>query len=149
MSDVTFNIYGGTNQILPNATKGEQHFYGDQFAEAAIRQTAAGNDASDDPASDNEAEQQLALYIINKERAKDYTSQLRRCTLAREVGGIVATMVDNRDITKEQAVTQVFIDKLVPFLANVGKGKTIDNLRTHINNALEEHKSLQRAPRGI
>lgn len=152
MSDVTFNIYGGTNQILPNATKGEQHFYGDQFAEAAIRQTAAGNDASasdDAPASDNEAEQQLALYIINKERAKDYTSQLRRCTLAREVGGIVATMVDNRDITKEQAVMQVFIDKLVPFLANVGKGKTIDNLRTHINNALEEHKSLQRAPRGI
>ena len=91
----------------------------------------------------------MALYIINKERAKDYTSQLRRCTLAREVGGIVATMVDSRDITKEQAVMQVFIEKLVPFLANVGKGKTIDNLRTHINNALEEHKSLQRAPRGI
>ena len=149
MSDVTFNIYGGTNQILPNATKGEQHFYGDQFAEAAIRQTSAGNDASDAPDSDKEAEQQLALYIINKERAKDYTSQLRRCTLAREVGGIVATMVDSRDITKEQAVMQVFIEKLVPFLANVGKGKTIDNLRTHINNALEEHKSLQRAPRGI
>ena len=33
MSDVTFNIYGGNNQILPNATKAEQNFYGDQFAE--------------------------------------------------------------------------------------------------------------------
>ncbi len=148
MSDIIFNISGGNNQILPNATKGEQHFYGDQFAEAALRQSAAGQ-ATDDNASDNEAEQQFALYIINKERAKDYTSQLRRCNVAREVGGIVATMVDNRDLTKEQAVTQAFIDKLAPFLCNVGKGKTVDNLRTHINNALEEHKSLQRAPRNM
>ena len=147
MSDVIFNIYGGSNQILPNAAKAEQNFYGDQFAEAALRQSSADNAASGDSASGNGAEQQFALYIINKERARDYTSQLRHCTVAREVGGIVATMVDNRDITKEQAVMQVFIDKLIPFLANVSKGKTIDNLRTHINNALEEHKCLQRMPR--
>ncbi|MDV3121331.1 hypothetical protein RJT13_06670 [Segatella copri] len=36
MSDVTFNIYGGNNQILPNATKAEQNFYGDQFAEKTL-----------------------------------------------------------------------------------------------------------------
>ena len=26
-SSVNINIYGGTNQILPNATKAEQHFH--------------------------------------------------------------------------------------------------------------------------
>ncbi len=144
MSDIIFNISGGNNQILPNATHAEQHFYGDQFAEAALRKSS---DATDN--ADSEAEQQLALYIINKERARDYTSQLRRCTMAREVGGIVATMVDDRGITKEQAVTQAFIEKLLPFLDGVVKGKTIDNLRTHINNALEEHKTLLRAPRHL
>ena len=27
-SNVTFNIYGGNNQILPNATEAVQNFYG-------------------------------------------------------------------------------------------------------------------------
>ncbi len=145
MSDVTFNIYGGNNQILPNATKGEQHFYGDKFAEDALHKSAT--DADSQPTEKDEAEQQFALYIINKERVRDYTMQLRRCTVAREVGGTVATMVDNRDITKEQAVTQMFIEKLLPFLSNVSKGKSIDNLRVAVNNALEEHKNLQRTTR--
>ncbi len=145
MSDVTFNIYGGNNQILPNATKGEQHFYGDKFAENALHKSVA--DADSQPTEKDEAEQQFALYIINRERVRDYTMQLRRCTVAREVGGTVATMVDNRDITKEQAVTQMFIEKLLPFLSNVSKGKSIDNLRVAVNNALEEHKNLQRTTR--
>lgn len=29
-SSVNINIYGGTNQILPNATKAEQHFHYEQ-----------------------------------------------------------------------------------------------------------------------
>ena len=35
--NITFNIYGGNNQILPNATKAEQHFYGDLFTKEALR----------------------------------------------------------------------------------------------------------------
>lgn len=35
-SNVTFNIYGGNNQILPNATHAEQHFYGNEFAEKML-----------------------------------------------------------------------------------------------------------------
>ena len=58
MSDVTFNIYGGNNQILPNATKAEQNFYGDQFAEKTL--------AKDGEASQplTEEEQALSIYII-------------------------------------------------------------------------------------
>ena len=35
-SNVTFNIYGGNNQILPNATEAVQNFYGDQFADQKV-----------------------------------------------------------------------------------------------------------------
>ena len=54
MSDVTFNIYGGNNQILPNATKAEQNFYGDQFAEKML-------------AKDGEASQPLTDELIVKQ----------------------------------------------------------------------------------
>lgn len=42
MNDVTININGGNNQILPNATEAVQNFYGDQFAEKKLSNTADG-----------------------------------------------------------------------------------------------------------
>ena len=145
MSDIIFNISGGNNQILPNATEAVQNFYGDQFAEAALQHTA---DSTASEYSD-EAEQQLCLYISDKVRAREYISQLRQCRQASEAGGIVATMVDRGDITKEQAVKQAFIEKLVPFLTGMTKGTGIDNLRTQINNALLDHKDLLRTRRNL
>ena len=145
MSDIIFNISGGNNQIFPNATQAVQNFYGDQFADAALQHTASGSA----PEAADEAEQQLALYISDKVRAREYISQFRQCRQASEAGGIVATMVDRGDITKEQAVKQVFIEKLVPFLTSVTKGTGIDNLRTQINNALLDHKDLQRTRRNL
>lgn len=57
MSDVTFNIYGGNNQILPNATKAEQNFYGDQFAEKTLAKDGEA------PQPLTEEEQALSIYI--------------------------------------------------------------------------------------
>ena len=57
MADVTFNIYGGNNQILPNATKAEQNFYGDQFAEKALAKDGEA------PQPLTEEEQALSIYI--------------------------------------------------------------------------------------
>lgn len=56
MSDVTFNIYGGNNQILPNATKAEQNFYGDQFAEKTLAKDGEA------PQPLTEEEQALSIY---------------------------------------------------------------------------------------
>lgn len=39
-SDVSINIYGGTNQILPNATHAEQHFH---YGAAQPGQAVPGN----------------------------------------------------------------------------------------------------------
>lgn len=33
MCNITININGGNNQIIPNATEAEQYFYGIQHAE--------------------------------------------------------------------------------------------------------------------
>ncbi len=35
--EIEIKIFGGTNMIAPAATAAVQHFYGDQFAEVAIR----------------------------------------------------------------------------------------------------------------
>ena len=56
MSDVTININGGNNQILPNATEAVQNFYGDQFADKIL------SEQKRDEVSLPEAER-LSLYI--------------------------------------------------------------------------------------
>lgn len=35
-ANIVFNISGGNNQILPNAIKAEQNFYGDKYIEEMI-----------------------------------------------------------------------------------------------------------------
>ena len=40
-SSVNINIYGGTNQILPNATKAEQHFHYEQGKALGLLMTNA------------------------------------------------------------------------------------------------------------
>lgn len=69
MSDVTFNIYGGNNQILPNATKAEQNFYGDQFAEKTLAKDGEA------PQPLTEEEQALSIYINKVESLRGYITQ--------------------------------------------------------------------------
>ena len=66
MADVTFNIYGGNNQILPNATKAEQNFYGDQFAEKTLAKDGEA------PQPLTEEEQALSIYINKVETLRGY-----------------------------------------------------------------------------
>ena len=61
-SNCTFNISGGNVQILPNATQGIQNFYGDQFAEEALKASVNTNPGKAAPELSDE-EQALQLYI--------------------------------------------------------------------------------------
>ena len=56
-ANILFNISGGNNQILPNATKAEQNFYGDQFAEKTLAKDGEA------PQPLTEEEQALSIYI--------------------------------------------------------------------------------------
>lgn len=138
-SNVTFNIYGGNNQILPNATHAEQHFYGNEFAEKMLaKEGEAGSSFSED-------EQRLSIYINNVERRRGYITMLRSCTSAKEVGEVVVAMRQQEtSFTDELIVKGKFITLLLPFLTGVAAGKSVDNLRNAINNAWAARKAAMR-----
>lgn len=138
-NNIIFNISGGNNQILPNATKAEQHFYGDQFAKEALRKGAQ----EVPPLSDEE--RRLAMYVENEEMVRSYVASIKACQTAAEVGQVVATMCENEPrIDEARIVTKAFIEILIPFMTGVDSGKGIDNIRNAINNAWAERKRALR-----
>ena len=134
-NNITFNIYGGNNQILPNATKAEQHFYGDKFAKDALR----NGDSTEAPLTDDE--RRLMMFVEKEESLRNYVASLNACKTAAEVGKVVAVMCENEPhLFEDRVAKESFIEKLIPFLINVEKGKGIDNLRVQIFNACQERK---------
>lgn len=128
MSDVTININGGNNQILPNATEAVQNFYGDQFADKIL------NEQKRDEVSLPEAER-LSLYI-NKEHIAGYIVQIAECQSAAELAMVVVQMCEQEPrLTQEDIVKERFISLLLPFATKLTKGKGIDNIRARINDA--------------
>ena len=134
-SNIIFNISGGNNQILPNATKAEQHFYGDQFSKEALRKGAP----TEAPLTVDE--RRLLVYVEKEESLRDYVAGLKACQSAAEVGQLVATMCENEPrIDEARIVTKAFIETLLPFMTGFESGKGIDNIRNYINNAWAKRK---------
>ena len=128
MSDIIFNISGGNNQILPNATEAVQHFYGDQYAEKILQKETPSEPI-------NPALEKLALYI-NKESLPTYIAQLGACESATELAKVVVSIAQqDSKLTPEEIVKERFIKLLLPFAPKLTKGKGIDNLRARINDA--------------
>lgn len=139
MSEIQINIYGGSNQILPNVTKAEQHFYGDRFADQMLRQTETGPPLSEDAL-------RLGIYINKEENLRRYLSLLGACTTAKEIGEVVAAMaLEEPRLTKEEISKSRFISLLPPLAPKVTDGIKVDNLRIHIDKAMEAKKRADRA----
>lgn len=138
-NNIIFNISGGNNQILPNATKAEQHFYGDQFAKEALRKGTP----TEVPLTDDE--RRLAMYVETEESLRNYVASLKACKTAADVGKVVVIMSENEPrLTEERIVKEEFIEKLLPFITSFQNGRGIANLRVQINNALAEHKRISK-----
>ena len=138
-NNIIFNISGGNNQILPNATKAEQHFYGDQFAKEALRNGAT----AEPPLTDDE--RRLLIFVETEDSLRNYLASLAACETAADVGRVVVIMSENEPrLTEERIVKEEFIEKLLPFINNVQNGRGIANLRVQINNALAEHKRISK-----
>ena len=136
-NSITFNIYGGSNQILPNATKAEQHFYGDQFAKEALRK----GDAPEPPLTAEE--RRLLMFVDKEESLRNYAAQLAVCKTAADVGQVVAMMCENESHLDEVRIAKEnFIETLIPFITGVEKGKGVDNLRIQIDKAWQERKRI-------
>ena len=129
MNDITININGGNNQILPNATEAVQNFYGDQFAEKILSNTVVDKELCPEVGK-------LSLYV-DKVNLPDYIAQLSECQNATELAKIVIYMFEQEPkLTEEEIVKERFISILLPLATKLTKGRTIDNLRARINDAL-------------
>ena len=140
-SNVHINIYGGTNQILPNAVKAEQRFY-----YRAEQPETPVPDAQPRPWTADD-ERRLSLYLEKEESLQAYIATLAACTTAQQAGEAVAEMrVNEPKMDSELIVKEKFIRLLLPFLVRLEKGKGIDNLRVNINNAWLGRKRQLRKP---
>lgn len=123
---IVFNISGGNNQILPNATHAEQHFYGGRPVEQETTKEADMPGISP----------RLSIYINNVETRNRYADQLRACQSAAEVGKTVVAMVQEiPGLTIDTAKTTPFITILLNLAVSVKSGITVPNFRKAIDNA--------------
>ena len=129
MNDITININGGNNQILPNATEAVQNLYGDQFAEKILSNTVVDKELCPEVGK-------LSLYV-DKVNLPDYIAQLSECQNATKLAKVVIYMFEQEPkLTEEEIVKERFISILLPLATKLTKGRTIDNLRARINDAL-------------
>ena len=133
---VTINIRGGNIQILPNATKVEQHFYGDLLVPDVLKSGGeAQPDGSVPPVLPSVAVSPLSLYINKVEVLSEYESRLSACTTARQMGNIVVDMVHDPQVKVDEdlMVKREFISMIQPLSPMVTTG--VGNIRKYINEA--------------
>lgn len=139
-SNITINIHGGNNQILPNATHAEQNFYSTGSRERIDDfENADENECQEDAENCvGEETSRISLYINKVEKQGIYIGKLKKCTTAYEIAQVAIEMLQDEDIQvdKEEIVKERFIKQLIPLTPKTTKGKTISNVRAHINNAL-------------
>lgn len=127
---IVFNIYGGSNQILPNATSATQNYYAD---EAEPEEDDA--DKEEEPALSPEATR-LFSYINKVEDLRVYLAQIAECTNAVELARVIVNMTEREPrITPEEMVKERFISLFFPLTPLFVSGKTVSNIRARINNA--------------
>lgn len=106
---IVFNIYGGSNQILPNATSATQNYYGD---EAELEKDDVSKDK--EPALSPEATR-LFSYINKVEDLRIYLVQIAECTNAVELARVIVKMGEREPkITSEEMVKERFISLFLP-----------------------------------
>ena len=135
-ASIVFNISGGNNQILPNATQATQNFYGDKYMEEMAKADIA-NDATEITKSP------LAHYINNVERLTYYVGKLSSCEDARSLSQVVMEMHDddNVKIDSEEMVKERFINTLLPHAPKVTT--SISNIRQRINDEYDRHRKFR------
>lgn len=139
MNDVKISIHDSIVQVLPNATKAVQNFNGDLFAEKILSKQEAVEDSSSDaesPEVDSPEAKKLALYI-GKESLPAFLAQIRDCNNATELALVVVSMFDQKTkLTEDVVVRSNFIQLLLPFAIKITSGRSVNNVRARINDAL-------------
>lgn len=139
MSDVKINIYDSNVQVLPNATTAVQNFNGDQFAEKILSKQEAAEDSfsdADSPEVASPEAKKFALYI-GKESLPAFLDQIRDSNNATDLALVVVSMLDQENkLTEDVVVRSSFIQLLLPFATKITSGRSVNNIRARINDAL-------------
>lgn len=139
MNDVKISIYDSIVQVLPNATKAVQNFNGDQFAEQIFSKREVAEDSLSEAASPEAASpeaKKLVLYI-GKECLPAFLAQIRDCNNATDLALVVVSMLDQETkLTEDIVVRSSFIQLLLPFATKITSGRSVNNIRARINDAL-------------
>jgi len=129
--EIEIKIFGGTNMIVPTGATAVQNFYGDQFAEVAIRPAA-----TEGIESLNDAECHLFTYVPDVKKVHEYVRLLGECTSAHDLAGVVGIMLNEPHVGKSTVVKAAFIEVLLLFTFRLTSGAKVDNVRQQINNML-------------
>lgn len=127
---MSFNIFGGNIQILPNATTAIQNFYDGRDAEANPDGEKSGESLLTPEAA------KLSIYINKVEDLNIYLAQVVACTSASQLAQVIVNMAEREPkITPEEIVKERFISLFLPITPKITSGKSIDNIRARINDA--------------
>lgn len=129
--EIEIKIFGGTNMIAPAGATAVQNFYGDQFAEVAIRP-----EETEGVESLNDAECLLFTYVPDVKKVHEYTRLLGECATAHDLASVVSIMLSEPRVGKDTVVKGTFIEVLLPFASRLTSGAKVDNVRQQINNML-------------
>ena len=139
MYDVKIRFHDSIVQGLPIASMDVRTDSGDQFAEKKLSKKEAAEDSSSDtesPEVDSPEARKLALYI-GEECLPAFLAQIRDCNNATELALVVVSMFDQETkLTEEIVVRSSFIQLLLPFATNITSGRSVNNIRARINDAL-------------
>ena len=134
---IVFNISGGNNQILPNATEAVQNF--NYYGEAGMESHRLSEEGEEVPMQDSPTpnlSSRFAIYINKVEVRNRYIDLLKQCQSAAEVGRLVVAMVQEvPGLTIQTAKTEPFITILLTLATSVHSGTTVANFRKAIDNA--------------
>ena len=146
---VNIHIYGGTNQVLPNATQAVQYIYSGETIPESHREDHPDEASPYAYTQDQEqAFSRLLIYIGDEQALRGYLSVLASVRTAREVGEAIVTVWQNENgVSEELIVKESFFSLFIPFLTGVSKGLTPSNIRTYINEALVARKKAIRLSR--
>lgn len=135
MCDMTINIYGGNNQILPNATEAVQ------TSMSMIMPTNCRSSRL--PATLFLPRQKSSLATSTRTTSRSISTRFARATTPPIWPRSSSPLLDQESkLTEETIVKESFIQCLLPFAINITAGRSVNNIRARINDALEaRHRS--------
>ncbi len=147
-SNVTINISGGINQVLPNATQAIQVISGDQYAAQKVHQApdtsqpsepAVQTPLSEAPHAPEMSDDAISLlrYIGSEERLNGYLKELQRCRTATELAQVIVQMYHaEKDLLDFEIKKERFIKIIRNLAPEVKTGNTVSNIRARVKEQL-------------